>query len=242
MPIREEAASAVCAARKLFVKYQSLNNLSSVDLESHLHPVPMTRNLTSGWSAPKVSSGLLDAARSMTTLELVVELFSRPKGSEGAVGALIARDSRVATIMVADGHNHCWGRFVVAKELCHFIQGTLDASTMSSNPDDVINLLSDLLSPDAAHIRASRLYEIEVAAYFGAIEMLLPKELQPAIDAMINRGDDLESIAKIFRVPQLVVEARYKNDFYRGLFEETYKTVKYSQVEFFPLNTPQIDR
>lgn len=226
--MHKDVVLAVSAARKLFLKYKSINN------GKIQKPVPITQKIGSGWSQDVANYGLLRSAESLVGLAVKAVAFSRPAGSEGTIAAMIARDATNAKIFVSDGHNFCWSRFLVAKELCHLIQGAFDDKTMSSEPQEIIDLLSDLLSPESGALRQAKLFTLENAAYFGAIELLLPMEFQEEIMKLISNGCDLLRIAHMYKVPELIVEFRCRNPHTINLFNAVYEEHSYIHADMFP--------
>ena len=138
-------------------------------------------------------------------------------------------------IYVNASNNHCWQRFFICKELIHVVASNAENATLGySRINEVIERIQ------AENLFASgidKAYDIELDAEFGAIELLLPKELVEAEDKRANgylnyTDADIDRIAETYKVPKLVIKARLTNLKFRQAFEDCYKQYKFVNAEF----------
>lgn len=143
------------------------------------------------------------------------------------------------TIFVNNINNHCWKRYFICKEIIHVIASKKENATLGfARINEVIeHLLAQNLLPSSLSDPA---YAIEIDAEFGAIELLLPKELVEQCDILADRrggySDQLiAEIASKYKVPALIVKVRLTNDAFRKAFNDCYEEHRYKHVEFMPI-------
>lgn len=142
-------------------------------------------------------------------------------------------------IFVNNANNHCWKRYFICKEIIHVIASKKENATLGfARINDVIERLqAENMLPGSLTDPA---YAIEIDAEFGAIELLMPKELVEQCDVIAKgRGGYSEQliseIAKKYKVPALLVKWRLTNNTFRKAFDECYHDHKYKNVEFIPI-------
>ena len=111
-------------------------------------------------------------------------------------------------IVTAQGLNHCWDRFVTAKELFHAI---LDAEEFRSMKLDehIEDALVGWSTPQRSVVS-------EGLAEFAAMEFLFPIEARRKV--MAAQGPkDFRAIATLYRIPQVKVEQFLSEDYMQKL-------------------------
>lgn len=133
-------------------------------------------------------------------------------------------------IFVNANSNYCWKRFYVCKELIHILASSKSNTTKTHT--EVISLLTQLVSSvptfsdDAARI--------ENAAYFGAMELLLSKEMVISILNANNGQVNIEDVSQQYRLPKLVVQARFSDNVV-DIFNDIYSQSAYINAKFLPI-------
>lgn len=132
-------------------------------------------------------------------------------------------------IFVNANSNYCWKRFYVCKELIHILASSKSNATKTDT--EAISLLTQLISSvptfsdDAARI--------ESAAFFGAMELLLSKEMVLSILNNNNGQVNIEDVSQQYRLPKLVVEARFSDNVV-DIFNDIYSHSAYINAKFLP--------
>lgn len=129
------------------------------------------------------------------------------------ISAYCKRREDSASIVVTKD-NYCWQRYFISKEILHlFIH---DEANKTDTESLLKELITDLLECDPTLDGDNPQYNADKAAYFGAIELLLPTEYVPSLieakNMMIDQGtcvgDENLEIARMFSVPEKLVEFR----------------------------------
>lgn len=116
-------------------------------------------------------------------------------------------------------HNYCWARYIVCKELMHnYLHDTGSTTDQSAELRDLILKLMRgwVDEKDEAPLIA------EIAAYYGAIEYLMPLDVMPLVRAIFRKVFDetqdeskaYSTIAHLLRIPLSLVEYRLSNTRY----------------------------
>lgn len=110
------------------------------------------------------------------------------------------------------------GRFVLCKEAAHVFLGNADNQTASS--DDALQLMSALLNEFSESSTPAQ--DVEQAAYFAAIELLLPQEFLGRVRELKEHGCSDLDISRSFLIPEKLVEFRFGHPQIREIFERAY--------------------
>ncbi len=117
-------------------------------------------------------------------------------------------------IVVVARYNFCWTRYLVCKELLHLFLYTPDVATVSLG--DLNSVISRMLNITKSVEVESEKVLAEKAAYYGAVELLIPTELVPSLRLARDELEATEEfastanyeIAKKLGVPESLVEFR----------------------------------
>lgn len=146
--------------------------------------------------------------------------------------------NKKSLILVSEKNNACWMRFTAIKESCHlFLEYEENEScdnalemaqalvlqtrympdflpddynynvTLSEQIKSTIAIDSDIVRDDKSSIRKGLYAEHEAAAIVAAIEIMIP-ECHKSHVIELHNSLDLNDIAKIFKVPALILEYR----------------------------------
>lgn len=127
-----------------------------------------------------------------------------------------ANSNERARIIVTD-LNTCWTRFFVSKELMHcHIYETGDATSTSS---DLRDLIISIINETGTSSNTKQSI-VDYAAYFGAVEYLIPSDTVPLLTAIYNEliknpltaEKAYLSLAMKIRVPESILEFRLNNN------------------------------
>lgn len=120
------------------------------------------------------------------------------------------KDKSVVTI---PQHNYCWTRYIVCKEIMHNYLHDTDSCT-----DSTVDLRSLILRLVNIGIQdeSSPSFVVDIAAYYGALEYLMPQDTMPLIKAVYSQilshtkdeSKACNTIAHLLRVPLSLVEFR----------------------------------
>lgn len=223
---------AVISVRPLIDKYKSLNRGELVP------PIKNTTTQTPGWSAnPSTHRGLIRAATVLLNCPVIIKKFPRIPNVEPMIAAMMRRYSDRIEIDVSEEENFCYQRFYVAKELCHaFLIERVD-NTQTKSCAEVVTLISDLLNGVTPRDANTPLMA-EEAAYYGAIEILLPSEFQEEILRDVEAGMAFRSIAVKYRVPEKLIQFRYARTDIVELYNDIYSSHDYKTYKFAPVRKP----
>jgi hypothetical protein len=129
------------------------------------------------------------------------------------VKAFLCRYPQHAIVVVQNGLNNCWERFVVCKELCHLLTDT-EADFAKSTGEQIINA-KQRKTPDMA----TTPFTSEEFNFYCAVEILFPwKQRRWALDAR-RKGYSYFDIAKRFLIPAAIAEFYFESS-YGPLSEE----------------------
>lgn len=119
-------------------------------------------------------------------------------------------DKSVVTI---PQHNYCWTRYIVCKEIMHnYLHDTHSCTDSSGDLRGLILRLVNIGIQDDS----SPSFVVDIAAYYGALEYLMPLDTMPLIQAayeeVLRHTNDeskaYNTIAHLLRVPLSLVEFR----------------------------------
>lgn len=173
-------------------EYKSINHIANFTIA----PIDI---LTKG----KVT-GLLSVVSKIKNVQIAIECVSSKnalfKGLMFRYSALGSSPER-AFIAYTSEQNRCWARFVICKELVHVLLDTNQSYTK-----DPIALINNLINnvPPGVHEDV----DSERLAHFGAIELLIPNECSPSMDATLEDTDSRAILAAKFCVPETIVYYR----------------------------------
>lgn len=148
---------------------------------------------------------VLPAVLNLVRSKLKKDIFIREMkvgDSELSIFGYVEEFHDKAIIKIKPGMNLCWKRFTVLKELMHLYSNTCGDSTRDSasliitaarRSRDVIAKDNSILAP-------------EEAAFYMALEVLLPWELREQLLQLRELGATHYQIAKVFMIPQPMVD------------------------------------
>ena len=139
-------------------------------------------------------------------------------------------------IFLNDVNNHCWKRFFIFKELIHVVSSNKENATVGSK--HLLEVLTNL--HDQNFKTSDSAFWAEEDAKFGAIEILLPKELVEQIENQYESLDaitdkDIYEIAHKYKIPKVIVKLRLKDIEVRDYFSRAYKSSLYHNAQFMPV-------
>lgn len=142
--------------------------------------------------------------------------LSKPSIANCVVDACIFNFENHANILISPDVNYCETRFLACKELLHLFMYSPEKSNHTATISDVKQLLLDILNHSQNTNQETPQSETDNAAYFGAIELLIPTQHVTALrnmrtrfvqDKIFPNKENLE-IATLLGVPEFVVEFR----------------------------------
>ena len=116
--------------------------------------------------------------------------------------------------------NHCWKRFVCAKELCHLLYNDGDKLHCSASVEEIDSLMSQIL----AGVVADQAATSEQATILMAIEVLLPHFERASAIKLLSKGG-VAAVAQHYRLPVQMVGA-YFNHSYIALAQQAVKDLE----------------
>ncbi|MGB5886015.1 MAG: ImmA/IrrE family metallo-endopeptidase [Acinetobacter venetianus] len=139
-------------------------------------------------------------------------------------------------IFLNDVNNHCWKRFFIFKELIHVVSSNKENATVGSK--HLLEVLTNL--HDQNFKTSDSAFWAEEDAKFGAIEILLPKELVEQIENQYESFEDITDkdiyeIAHKYKIPKVIVKLRLKDAEVRDYFARAYKSSLYHNAQFMPV-------
>jgi len=198
---------AITLARKLSIQVRTLNKI----------PI----DPTSGDSfklLPVYEPGyisLLDVTQKICETKIIC-VDSEPKYVDAYWKKYNVNGVISSTVILTDQDNYCFTRFFACKELMHNYLHETGSSTKTNSElrNLIINLVrgGDGISDSAQTI-------VDNAAYYGALEYLMPKDTIPLAKAIFENlvsdsGEEeaYKAIAFSLRIPLALVEYRFAND------------------------------
>ena len=113
-----------------------------------------------------------------------------------------------AIIYINKGLNFCHRRFIVAKELSHLLMNAVDSKLrITTTENELLDLLSFLTTGLGV---ANDCKKSEIIAYFGAMELLIPKQYFNSHWFQSNNND--HDIAVQIKCPTQIIEIRKTGD------------------------------
>lgn len=219
MKFQDAIIEAVSASRAVVTAYIQKHN--------PLHPpVHLTEINRSGWLADQARpEGLICCANQILHKDLIVKVYGDEFDEDWVtpVPSFLLHYEDKALIFVANEKrlNFCHSRFFVAKEIVHALLLQVLPDTVTVLPDAVIDLLSGLINSTTPFDDESPDPQlVEEAAFYGAIEMLMPRELVENDALRLEKsGWSHKEIAKRYRIPLRIVELRLtKLELFNGFY------------------------
>jgi len=121
-----------------------------------------------------------------------------------------------AKIYFSSTLNDCWARWVVCKEVAHLL---IDTETKHYTKDP-LSLVQQIIS-QIPNVTFNHDVNSEFLAAFAAIEMLLPWDMRPVMEKMMNDGASDLQIAKAFSAPEIYVNLVLKNEHFKKLSRDS---------------------
>lgn len=146
-------------------------------------------------------SGLLQVISYRAKLPITVRCLQWPGN---LCFGRISRYKDKAEILYSSALNSCWGRFVICKEAIHLLSGEEHYST------DLVSVVNGLINEIPPVIDSE--IDAEWTAIYGAMELLIPKEMSSNLYQMEKDGSTQYEIAYRFRVPEKIISLRLSPD------------------------------
>lgn len=146
--------------------------------------------------------------------------------------------SKKIEIFVNAVSNHCWQRFYIFKELIHVLSS--NESNVTIGCEHLIEVITNLHDDNFKSMLQDQAYRVEIEATWGAIELLLPKEIVEKEEKIIggwkNFSDkSINEIAQKYKIPKVIVRARLTHEYIRDVFDNCYKSTFYQNAEFLAI-------
>ena len=157
-------------------------------------------NFSDGFQIVRVTPPLLHLAQRQIGVKVEVRRIESTDDNPIYGYVEIGNDS--AVVRYRSDLNICWRRYTVAKELFHLYAGIVE---------DVRPRESDLVTQAAMDARKvvvsdGKQLEDEVAAFYLALEYLMPWRLREQFDKLRDLAATTYQIAKVFMIPRPFVE------------------------------------
>lgn len=212
---------AVCCARKLTLALGVFQKKSS-------H--------AKGWLAPRV----IESSASILGINYTCEIFAfdfsdiehAPVDGILMSYVKIGENGKV-TVFVNKISNHCWQRFYICKEIIHVAASNSENVTLGY--DKISSVLENI---QARNFGVDKATKIEFDAEFGAIELMMPKEMVDSLDESVGfdftqyTDGKIEQIARDYKIPKLIVKARLTSEQFRNIFKQAYDSHGYKNAAF----------
>jgi len=151
-----------------------------------------------------VESGILAPTRSkLKPMEIVVEEVDQSVQTRDALYGYIDYCGELkSTVVIKPKLRPCWERFTIAKELLHLYSGTMDDKGMTEAQTQI------QAAKESRSLIVSEATELddETAAFYLAIEVMLPWRLRNQFMELKNMDATPMQIAKVFMVPMCIIE------------------------------------
>lgn len=129
-----------------------------------------------------------------------------------------------ARIAYSQDINRCWSRFFVCKEFSHILLA--NNGNLTSSIKEAESIIKKLVSgAPAADGQDDKAHLAEIAAYYAAMELLLPQQYQADVEDMKRNHFTYDDIARSYRIPLAILECRYDPDI-EALFDEAYRQIR----------------
>lgn len=170
-----------------------------------------------------------------------IHMFDLTQYSEKTIDHMVMSYVKIGqnkeiNIFLNDVNNHCWQRFFIFKELIHVVSSNKENATVGSK--HLFDVLTNL--HDQNFKTSDSAFWAEEDAKFGAIEILLPKEIVEQIEVehetLENITDkEIYEIAHKYKIPKVIVKLRLKDVEVREHFTKAYKSSLYQNAQFMPI-------
>lgn len=161
------------------------------------------------------SISLLDVTREICQTQIIC-VESGPKYVDAYWKKYEADGVKSSTVILTDQDNYCLTRFFACKELMHHYLHDTGSSTRTSS--ELRSLIINLVRGGDGNSDSAQTI-VDNAAYYGALEYLMPKDTVPLAKAIFNNlvipsGEEsaYRAIAFSLRIPLALVEYRFAND------------------------------
>lgn len=199
--------------------YFKENRVDSSNL-AFLRPIAITAQKNpNGWLSKEDRKGLIDIVSKQINKPIRIVEFDYDSAPD--INGICIEQTNSAIIYINKGLNFCYRRFVVAKELSHLLMNAIDSKLrITTTKNELLDLVSFLTMDLTAKNDGE---ESERIAYFGAIELLIPKQYFNS-DWFQSQDND-HNVAVQIRCPTQVVEIR-KTEFFNKVFIKVYQNIE----------------
>lgn len=197
--------------------YFQKNKVDSSNL-TYLLPVAITaQKKPTGWGDTGNRKGLLDIVSIQINKKIRIVEFDRDLAPD--INGVCLEKTNSAIIYVNKGLNFCYRRLVVAKELSHLLMNVVNSKLrIATTKNELLDLLSFLTTGLEA---TNDCKESEFIAYFGAMELLIPKQYFNSDWFQSNNNN--HDIAVQIKCPTQIIEIRKIGHINKN-FKKVYQT------------------
>lgn len=144
-----------------------------------------------------------------------MQFVSKGGVNRSLYGYVVLRNG-ISTIVCNADLNLCWQRFTVVKELMHIFSMTVENSETLAKPNAAHLILGEAIESRRERFDETAVLSAEAAAIVMALEVLMPRELRPQLDALVGMKTDPYLIARAFMVPLNLVKIMLPSGYCEG--------------------------
>lgn len=197
--------------------YQAENGkLSFHDLTEEIYTVPVTISVAA------IEAKAVDGFFKLYSKESPLKQAASTQQSQLAEMSMFLQDAELEKIIInlTEQPTYCWERYYCCKELMHAYLHSSETATYSLPM--VRNVMLTLINSKGQNNIKDAQSMTDIAAYYGAIEMMMPRFYMPLLlkifnEICENHGESTayERIARKLRMPKSYVEYRlaYNDEF-----------------------------
>lgn len=207
---------SISASFSCIASYFKKNNSNATPELTFLRPIAITaQNNPSGWAAREDRTSLLDIIEQKINKSICIKYFDDNMAPD--VNGFVVEKEKSADIYVKKSLNFCYRRFIAAKELNHLLMNKNGNLKTVEYVTEFIELVSFLMldSTPKDDGQAS-----ENIAYYGAMELLIPKQYFESDWFKSNNSN--HDISVQLRCPTQIIEIRKDKEIQKK-FLEIYK-------------------
>lgn len=157
---------------------------------------------------------LITLAAEKSEKKITIDYLSNETDTVNAYIKIYEDDNGDYAKVVISKYNYCRTRYLVCKELLHLF--LYDTGSATTSTGDLNKIISNLLQITKDIDGIEDQYNVEQAAYFGAVELLVPTKIVPALRAARDELQKVSEfaekanyeIAKKLGVPESLIEFR----------------------------------
>lgn len=199
---RDLTQAAIVTAIACTESYFQNNKIDSNNL-TFLPPIGITTSkAANGWGSSEPTKGLLDVVSIKIGKTIAIKEFDDSLAPD--VNGICLEQENSATIYVNQKLNTCYRRFIVAKELSHLLMNSANPGLrIVKSKQHSLDLIAFLTTNSKSENDGQ---ESEKTAWWGAIELLIPKDYFDS-DWFQSQNND-HNIALQIKCPTQIIELR----------------------------------